>query len=57
LARLCTLDLGQEITRAEVHAFILCQYFPARLTADEQNDMFATVIKELDRIKSEGLPK
>lgn len=53
LARLCTLDLGQEITRAEVQGALLVGFYPVRLSPEERSDMFCTLVKEMDRMNAE----
>lgn len=47
LARLCTLDLGREITSDEVRTYLLAGTYPERLTDEERSDMQATLFKEL----------
>lgn len=50
LARLCSADLGQEITRGDVHRMLLFGFYPERLCAEEKSDVQCTLIKELDRM-------
>lgn len=50
LARLCTLDLGREVTSDDVRGYLLvgAGYLTHRFSADEISDIGATLIKELD---------
>lgn len=53
LARICSRDLGREITQGDIQAAFMGGVFPERLTKEEQSDMFCTLVKEMDRMKSE----
>lgn len=48
LARLCTLDIGREVTSDEVRSYLLVgERALGRFSGDEQWDIQATVLKEL----------
>lgn len=47
LARLVSLDIGKEVTPAEVRAYLLAGDYPERLDDEDRSDMRATLFKEL----------
>lgn len=51
LARVCTMDIGREVTAAEVRGYLLGGAAAlGRFSDEERSDIQATLFKELDAV-------